>query len=897
MKTPTKTTCPYCGVGCGILVTRTADGAVAVRGDPRHPANFGRLCSKGSALGETIDLDGRLLAPQIGNRAATWDEALDLVAATFSRNIAAHGPDSAAFYVSGQLLTEDYYVANKLMKGFIGSANIDTNSRLCMASSVAGHRRAFGMDTVPGTYEDFELADAIVLVGSNLAWCHPVLYHRIAAAKQRRPEMRIVLIDPRRTMTADIADMHLAMRPDGDIALFCGLLAWLDEHQALDRAYIAAHTNHFEETLAAARRLSRDDITEQTGLAIEDLCDFYSLFARTEKVVTVYSQGVNQSASGTDKVNAIINCHLATARIGRPGMGPFSVTGQPNAMGGREVGGLANMLAAHLEIENPAHRALVRRFWQAPRIADKPGLKAVDMFRAVADGRIKAIWIMGTNPVVSMPEADVVEAALKTCPFVVVSDVVAQTDTLRHAHVKLPAAAWGEKDGTVTNSERRISRQRAFLPRPGEARPDWAIICDVAARMGFARAFSYPSAAEIFGEHAALSAFENAGTRDFDIGAFADIDSLRFAEMAPFQWPRRSDAAPKESRFFAAGQFYTPDRKGRFIAVTPPVTIRAGAECALILNTGRVRDHWHTMTRTGKSQRLSQHLAEPFAEIHPHDAARLGITDADIVRISAADRSVLVRAFISPQQARGAVFVPMHWNDQFAARARIDALIPATTDPHSGQPAFKHASVTLARFAAAHYGFAVLRERPHGLDADYWALAKCRDGWRLELAFAEAKPDWTTFAAALFGCTSEADLLCYQDASSGQCRFAYFLGERLVGALFLAAAPVAVSRDWAAEQLAAMFDTPRRRLTIVATRPNTDDMDRGATVCACFGVGANQIVAAIGTGCTSVEAVGQATQAGTNCGSCRAEIAKILQENSGRDFPPSRRRRPVLHSC
>ena len=385
-------------------------------------------------------------------------------------------------------------------------------------------------------------------------------------------------------------------------------------------------------------------------------------------------------------------------------------------MGGREVGGLANMLAAHLEIENPAHRALVRRFWHSPRIAEKPGLKAVDMFRAAADGRIKAIWIMGTNPVVSMPEADLVAAALKTCPFVVVSDVVAQTDTLRHAHVKLPAAAWGEKDGTVTNSERRISRQRAFLPQAGEARADWAIICDVAARMGFAPAFSYPSAAEIFAEYAALSAFENAGTRDFDIGAFAEIDSVQFDAMAPFQWPRRSDIAPEETRFFATGRFYTPDRKGRFIAVTPPAAVRASAEFAIILNTGRVRDHWHTMTRTGKSPRLSQHLAEPFAEIHPHDAAELGIADADIVRISSADRSVLVRAFLSPRQARGAVFVPMHWNDQFAAQARIDALIPATIDPHSGQPAFKHARVSLARFAAAHYGFAVLRERPHRLE-------------------------------------------------------------------------------------------------------------------------------------------------------------------------------------
>lgn len=872
----TRTTCPYCGVGCGLLTRVAADGSVSVRGDAEHPANFGRLCSKGSALGETVDLDDRLLHPQIRGRDASWDDALDLVAATFTQTIAAHGRDAVAFYVSGQLLTEDYYVANKLMKGFIGSANIDTNSRLCMASSVAGHRRAFGADTVPGTYDDLELADLIVLVGSNLAWCHPVLYQRIAAAKQRRPEMQIVLVDPRRTMTADMADMHLAVRPDGDVALFTGLLAWLNDHDALDRTYIAAHTNGFEDARAAASTVPLDAIVKQTGLNIAELQAFYACFARTEKVVTVYSQGVNQSSAGTDKVNAIINCHLATGRIGRPGTGPFSVTGQPNAMGGREVGGLANMLAAHMEIENPEHRDRVRRFWRAPVIAERLGLKAVDMFRAVAEGRIKAIWIMGTNPVVSMPEADLVEAALKTCPFVVVSDVVAETDTLRHAHVKLPAAAWGEKDGTVTNSERRISRQRRFLPLPGEARADWEIICGVAQRMGFAAAFSYATPAEIFAEYAALSAFENHGTRDFDIGAFADLGAAGFDDLAPFQWPRPTKSVPAETRFFANGRFYTPDRKARFVAITPGVATRVTGDLRFVLNTGRVRDHWHTLTRTAKSPRLSQHLAEPFAEIHPHDAAKLGIVDADIVRISAAGRSILVRALLSPRQARGAIFVPMHWNDQFAAQGRIDALVPEVTDPQSGQPAFKHVAVALARFPAARYGFAVLRERPRRFDADYWALAKCRNGWRVEFAFASAARDWMAFAIDLFGSAQDADILSYQDPSRDRHRFACFEGERLAGALFLAAEPVPVSRDWAVEQLSTAFADPRRRLAIIAARPDAGSIDRGATVCSCFGVGAKQIAAAVAAGCTSVEAVGQSTQAGTNCGSCRAEIKTII---------------------
>jgi assimilatory nitrate reductase catalytic subunit len=818
-----------------------------------------------------------LLHPLIDGRRARWGEALDLVASTFSRTIAAHGPDSVAFYVSGQLLTEDYYVANKLMKGFIGSANIDTNSRLCMSSSVTGHRRAFGSDTVPGVYEDLELADLIVLVGSNLAWCHPVLYRRIAAAKAERPDMRVVLIDPRRTTTADIADLHLAIRADGDVALFVGLLAFIADRGAVARDYVAASTRGFAQALAAAQALGIDEIAALTGLSSGQITAFYELFARTERTVTVYSQGVNQSSCGSDKVNAIINCHLATGRIGRPGMGPFSVTGQPNAMGGREVGGLANMLAAHMDIENPDHRDRVRRFWRAPGMTAQPGLKAVEMFRALADGRVKAIWIMATNPVDSLPDSAAVEQALKACPFVVVSDMSAKTDTLRLAHVALPAAAWGEKDGTVTNSERRISRQRAFLPLPGEARPDWRIVCDVAARMGFGEAFAYSSPTKIFAEHAALSAFENDRSRDFDIGGLAALDEAGYEALAPTQWPYRG-GGQTTTRFFGDGQFFTPDRKARFVAAAPAVETRTSEEYPFILNTGRVRDHWHTMTRTGKSARLSQHLAEPFVEIHPRDARRLAIADAAVVRVSGAGQSILVRALLSERQAPGAVFVPIHWTDQFASAARVDRLTPSRVDPHSGQPASKHSAVRIERFAAARYGFAVLRERPPKLDADYWALAKCAGGWRLELAFAEAHRDWRIWAAQLLQSEPDAQILAYQDLSAGQQRFACFAGERLLGALFIAAAPVAVSRDWAVDQLSATFSSVGERLAIIAGRPARGLADRGASICSCFGVGLNQIAAAIAAGCVSVEEVGRATRAGTNCGSCRVEIRGIIKQ-------------------
>ena len=563
-----RTTCPYCGVGCGLLAHADGRGGAAVAGDPTHPANLGRLCSKGSALGETVGLEGRLLHPMLrqpdGSLArASWPAALDQVAQGFRTIIERDGPDAVAFYLSGQLLIEDYYVANKLMKGFIGSANVDTNSRLCMASSVAGQRRAFGSDTVPGSYADLDLADLIVLVGSNAAWCHPVLFQRVMRNKVERGA-RIVVIDPRRTVTAQEADLFLPIAPGTDTALFCGLLVHLAEHGALDAAYVQTHTTGFAETLVRARAIAPDAgaTARACGLAAADVARFFDLFGANTRTVTGFSQGVNQSAQGTDKVNAIINCHLATGRIGRPGMGPFSLTGQPNAMGGREVGGLANQLAAHMGFA-PHEIDRVRRFWNAPRIATREGRKAVQMFEAIERGEIKAVWVMATNPAVSLPRAAAMREALARLELFVVSENVLSNDTVNAgAHVLLPAAAWGEKDGTVTNSERCISRQRAFLPPPEEAKPDWWIVSAVAQRLGFAEAFSYNSEADVFREHAALSGFENEGTRDFDIGGLAAISDDDYEALAPTQWPVRAGepagALPGEKRFFAEGGFFTP---------------------------------------------------------------------------------------------------------------------------------------------------------------------------------------------------------------------------------------------------------------------------------------------------------------------------------------------------
>ncbi len=863
----TRSTCPYCGVGCGVLLKPDDQGGLAVRGDPEHPANLGRLCSKGSALGETVGREGRLLAPQVAGRDTDWDTALDLVAEKFAATIAEHGPDSAAFYVSGQLLTEDYYVANKLMKGFIGSANIDTNSRLCMASTVAGHKRAFGTDTVPGTYEDLEAADQIVLVGSNLAWCHPVLYQRILAAREKNPALKIIVVDPRRTASCDGADLHLPLKAGTDVALFNGLLTQIAARDAINTDYIE-HVNGIEAALKAARA----DDPSVTGLSQGALDQFYDMWINTPKTVTVFSQGVNQSSSGADKVNAILNCHLATGRIGTKGCGPFSVTGQPNAMGGREVGGLANMLACHLDIDNPDHHAAVSAFWNTDRLSPTLGLKAVDMFEAVGDGRIKALWVIHTNPAVSMPDADKVVAAMKACDFVVVSDITAATDTARLADVLLPASAWSEKDGTVTNSDRTISRQRGVVPAPTQARADWDILADVGRRMGqllnWPEAFDFKTPAEIFREYADMSRFGSQFGKDFDISALSDLSDADYNSFAPTRWPITE--ACRGGRFFADGRFFTPSGKANML----PLTYRApaaktGKRYPLRLNTGRIRDQWHTMTRTALSPRLSAHLAEPFLEIHPEDAAEAGISHSDLVRVQSPAGTGIFRALITDAVSRGDVFAPMHWTGETAPSARVDALVPPVVDPVSGQPESKAAVVKVTRFAAEWYGFAV-SSGAVSPNCDYWARAKTRSGYRVELAGATTPQDWEAEARRMFD-LPDASAQMMNDPATGTARLAFYEGSVLKAALFVSKKPVAVMRDY----LVTLTDTDAP-YAIAGVSP-ADQPDPGPTVCSCFNVGVNTIVDAIETqGLVSVDGVGKALQAGTNCGSCRPEIADLL---------------------
>ena len=878
-----RTTCPYCGVGCGVKVTTDADGSTRVAGDETHPANYGRLCSKGAALGETLSLDDRLLYPEIAGQRVSWDEAITAIANGFCRALLRHGPDAVAFYVSGQLLTEDYYVANKLMKGCFGGANIDTNSRLCMSSSVAGHKRAFGSDTVPGCYEDLEEADVVVLVGSNLAWCHPVLYQRILAARERRMgKPQLVVIDPRRTTTCDVAETHLPLKPGSDTALFNGLLVHLYQQNRLDPEFLDEHVAGFWSAYRTAKEVAPNvpAVAARTGLPESAVAEFYGLWGRTRKVVTVYSQGVNQSAHGSDKVNAIINCHLATGRIGQPGMGPFSVTGQPNAMGGREVGGLANQLAAHMDFA-PEDVERVQRFWQAPAIAQGPGLKAVDLFKAVADRKIKALWIMGTNPVVSMPDADQVREALRRCPLVVVSDAVADTDTMRLARIKLPALTWGEKEGTVTNSERRISRQRTFLPPPGEAKPDWWAMTQVAHRLGFEAWFPFESAAAVFREHAALSGFENENARrDFDISALADLSDTDYDALQPVQWPLPRGATVGEARLFGAGGFFTADGKAHCVAISERAPVHAVDDSfPLVLNSGRIRDQWHTMTRTGKTARLTGHIPEPYVEIHPVDALSCGVSENVLARVHSRWGEMIVRVRTNPEQQPGTVFVPMHWGSPLAPRGRVNAAVNPEVDPVSGQPESKHTPVRVQLYRPSWHGFLLSREAIAPPAVEYRVSIRDQACWRYELAGETAISDWPAWIRGLFGDQAGWEWLEFADVGTGRYRGALLVDGRLQACLFVSPTQELPLRGW----LAGLFAAPElglaERASLLAGRPGQGQRDSGRIVCACFGVGLNTLTAAIrDQRLITPEAIGAALKAGTNCGSCVPELRQLIAQ-------------------
>lgn len=879
------TTCPYCGVGCGVDVVKssTSDGEVLLsnlKGQSDHPANFGNLCVKGSHLLETNHSSGRMAHPSINGNQVDWKTAINAVAGAFNDAISQHGPDSVALYVSGQLLTEDYYVANKFMKGYVGSANIDTNSRLCMSSAVAAYKRAFGSDTVPCSYQDIEQTDLFVMVGSNAAWTHPILFQRVERAKRKNPNMRVVCIDPRQTMSCEIADLHLAIKPGSDAMLFNGLLQYLHSKDALDSRFIARSTDGLEQALSAAEAATLEHVAEYCDVSIADLEWFYARFADSATAITFYSMGVNQSSSGVDKANAIINCHLASGKIGKVGCGPFSITGQPNAMGGREVGGLANMLAAHMDIENSSHREIVQGFWQSPTIVQTQGLKAVDMFDAIDSGKIKVIWIMATNPVVSMPNRNKIEAALAKCPTVIVSDIVDSNDTLAFANIKLPATGWSEKDGTVTNSERRISRQRGLLPPYADSRHDWHIISAVASAMGY-EGFDYASAYEIFSEHAALSGERNAGSRDFDISGLAQLSKREYDDLLPVQWPVNAKAPHGTARMFEDGRFFTASGKAQFMPIVPrDVEQVTTSEYPLSLNSGRLRDQWHTMTRTGKAAQLNQHTQEPVLNVHPDDATRYGLIENELVDITAnsiAGKSVILRCQLDAGLRQGQCFAPIHFNEQVGSSPSVARLFNDAKDPISGQPELKHASIAVALLTSSiHVEIFSLAPLPSSFLAEqkYWSVSRFEAGYAYRLASDLEAVEFIQSLQVLFPVESTQ----VQRLSPEK---AICLSHTDDVVQFLCAARSAYASTDVA-WITRLFGEPLSDVVlskVLRDQPD-EEFTLGPVVCSCFQVRKQTITDAILDGQTSVSALGDTLKCGTNCGSCKSELSRLIQNTN-----------------
>jgi assimilatory nitrate reductase catalytic subunit len=900
-----KTTCPYCGVGCGVQMPTDLS---PVSGIETHPSNFGKLCVKGSSLHDTLSIQGRLLKPKIKGITSDWDTALNKVADKIKQVMRDHGPQAIAFYGSGQLLTEDYYVANKLIKGFIGSPNMDTNSRLCMSSAVSAYKRAFGSDTVPICYEDIEETDLLILIGSNPAWAHPILYQRMVAAKKNNPNLKVVVIDPRKTASCDIADLHLGIRSGTDAYLFNALLAYLADNDHCDQGYIAQYTEGFEEAIAQAKDAGFNlaDVAKACEVSELDIAQFFSWYSQTDKTLSFYSQGINQSSSGTDKCNAIINCHLATGRIGKPGAGPFSITGQPNAMGGREVGGLANQLAGRMHYEKPGDTDRVARYWNTQTIAQDNGLKAVDMFNAVERGEIKFIWIMSTNPLVSLPEADRIKAALKKCEMVVVSDCLEKTDTTEVADVLLPAASWGEKNGTVTNSERRISRQRNFMPALGEAKPDWWIITQVAQKLGFAEAFDYQHPYQIFNEHAGLSAFENGydnfPARDFDLSGLTNLTEQAYNDLQPIQWPVNKDYPNGRQRFFDDGKFFTANQKAQFVSLSPrlPQT-KTSDELPMVMNTGRIRDQWHTMTRTGKTDKLLQHMPEPFVDIHPEDAKQYQLEENDLACINNPNGEILVRVKINKSQTQGNLFVPMHWTDQFASKGRMGALVNSIVDPISGQPENKHTPVAIEKFQSRWFGFLILADQPESIPCDYWAHVpfdlQTSDLQTSNLQAGEEsidalnKPQGHYYELSgqqdiaqayqdLKQLLPDGEALIVNDARQGMYRIALVKDNRLIATLFLSSRFDLPNRRWLSQIFLQQELSDFQRRALLAGREGNAASDPGTIVCSCFQVGDKQVKAAVEAGVSSVTELGKELKCGTNCGSCIPELTKLVEDYS-----------------
>ena len=882
IKNNIRTTCPYCGVGCGVIVSQTKAGEVQVNGDPLHPANFGRLCTKGRLLNETLSDETRIGNVYVNGEPTSWSKSVAYVASKMQQTIDTFGADSIALYVSGQLLTEDYYVANKFAKGFLGTSNIDTNSRLCMSSPVVAHKKAFGSDCVPVSYSDLESADLIILVGSNLAWCHPVLHQRIRAAKEARPDRQVVVIDPRRTASCELADFHLPIKSGTDLLLFNGLLSYLYDQGHATKDFFNPHG--LAKTLKAAKDDFKniDDLATQTGIEPSVLMTFFQLFANQEKVVTIYSQGINQSEKAVDQCSAIINCHLLTNRIGRPGMGPFSITGQPNAMGGREVGAMATSLAAHLDFgDEKAHR-LVSDFWQTNKLPNKNGTTAVDIFDQIEKGKIKAIWIMATNPAVTLPNSYKIKDALDKCPLVIVSESFTTSETIKYANVVFPAQPWGEKSGTVTNAERRISRQRAFREPYESAKPDWWIICQVAKAMGFAKSFDYQSTSEIFQEHAALSCKAAAISKSFNLSAVSALNSEQYDNLSPFQWPQKktSTIELQNVRLFQNGNFHTKD--GRPVMVPVSFASNGGyrlTDNLFVLNSGRTRDQWHTMTRSGMSENLNLHSLEPLVILNPADAERELVKNKQIIRLTNEHGELILRASISEQVPQGHLFVSMHWSNANSHFISVNQLVGDSRDPQSKQPAFKQASANIA--PADIVSEAVLLCRyPLNLDEfSYWTVQKVKQGYLYFVACKSTTEYLHMRLSEILGKNQrlETGLQVFNAQDADASRFSvltlqgrnvqwYLQTYKPLTAININCLPQALEQNVMPGTLnGIMSDQPLRQLA------------QPSPICLCMKITRESIESAIDVNSTNpLAAVCESTGAGKACGSCLGDIEMVI---------------------
>ncbi len=930
MTDETRSTCPYCGVGCGVIIESQGGTITGVRGDPEHPANFGRLCTKGSTLALTAApmlQKHRALQPMLRAtrsdplRAASWETALATVAQRIAHTVAKHGPDAIGLYLSGQLLTEDYYVFNKLAKGLIGTNNIDTNSRLCMSSAVAGYKASLGSDAVPGCYDDIARAQTVFITGSNMAWAHPVLYRRLEDARKARPGMKVVVVDPRRTETAADADLHLQLLPGTDVVLHHALLHVMLWEGLTDANYIEAHTTGFAALRDRVREFTPAQAAKTCGLRADDIVQAARWFAGVPAVeaeaektrqptLSLWCQGLNQSSSGTDKNTTLINLHLATGQIGKPGAGPLSLTGQPNAMGGREVGGLATMLSAHRDLANPQHRAEVAALWGVPDVPAKPGKAAVQMFEAAADGQIKFLWIACTNPAQSMPNQATVQRALQRADCVVLQEAYANTATAPCADVLLPSSSWGEKTGTVTNSERRISRVRPAVPAPGQARDDWRIAVQVAQRLETLLPASHPQRRSDGGS---LFPYEDAESvwnehRESTRGRDLDITGLSYTSLDQAQqWPQAEGATAPTPRLFTNGHFNTADGRARFLAPAwrPTAEVR-DARYPLSLNTGRLRDQWHGMSRTGTLGRLFAHSPEPCVALHPQELARRHWAAGDLVRVSSRRGELVLPVAADAAVAPAQAFIAMHWGPEFVAGTGVNALTSDAVCPQSGQPELKHAAVRIEAAALPWQVVAAawlppsdahaVRERLRALFPSL-AFASCvpfgrepdsQAGLLFRAGAAVAAPDLVAAVEAALQ-VATGPVLRYADGRTGQHRAMQLHANGHLQAFVLAGDVQAAA--WVLPLLqqglpAAAFG---RALLAASKKPPQAMSAASPQVCACHDVSASSILQALplctGDAGQRLLQLQKQLRCGTECGSCLPAVKALVQQRLGAPAP------------